>query len=237
MDLKRLKESPLSWFRLLVSSSLGKKYIMGITGLLLCGFLVTHFAGNVLMLIGPEAYNHYAHTLHSQEWLVKIAEFGLLVIFVLHLWLALAVTKQNRSARDVSYEVSRTKEGAEIAPARADAWMMWSGVVVLIFLLWHLRDFTFQLGPDDYYETADGTVMEPYDKALAILRHPSTLVVYVVGTVALCFHLMHGFSSAFRSLGISHPKYNGFIRKLGYVFAVIFGLGFATFPIWANGFR
>jgi succinate dehydrogenase / fumarate reductase cytochrome b subunit len=62
-------------------------------------------------------------------------------------------------------------------------------------------------------------------------------LVYIIGTVFLAFHLSHGFSSAFRSLGISHPKYNQFLRKLGYVFAVIFGLGFATFPIWANGFR
>lgn len=222
----------MSWFRLFVSSSLGKKYIMAITGLLLCGFLVTHLAGNLLMYVGPEAYNNYAHTLHSQEWLIKIAEFGLLVIFVLHLWLAFATAKQNRSARGVGYEVSRTKEGSEIAPARVDAWMLWSGVVVLIFVLWHLRDFAFQLGPDDYYETADGTVMEPYDKASAILGKPWTLVVYIVGTVALCAHLAHGFNSAFRSLGISHPRYNRCIRIVGYFFAVIFGLGFATFPIW-----
>jgi succinate dehydrogenase / fumarate reductase, cytochrome b subunit len=222
----------LSWFRLFVSSSLGKKYIMAITGLLLCGFLVTHLAGNLLMYLGPEAYNNYTHALHNQEWLVKIAEFGLLVIFVLHLWLAFAVAKQNRAARDVSYAVNRTKEGAEIAPARVDAWMMWSGVIVLIFLLYHLWDFTFEWGPDSYYKMGDGNVVEPYDKASAILSNTWTLGVYVVGTIALCAHLAHGFSSAFRSLGISHPRYNRCIRILGYFFAVIFGLGFATFPIW-----
>jgi succinate dehydrogenase / fumarate reductase cytochrome b subunit len=167
---------------------------------------------------------------------VNIAELGLLVIFVLHLWLALAITKQNRGARDVSYAVSRTKEGSEIAPARVDAWMLWSGIVVLLFLLWHLKDFTFQLGADDFYETAEGVEMEPFDKATAILGRSSTVVVYVIGTIALCAHLMHGFSSAFRSLGISHPKYNRAIRILGYIFAVVFGLGFTTFPLWFGKF-
>ncbi len=222
----------MSWFRLFVSSSLGKKYLMAITGLLLCGFLVAHLAGNLLMYVGPEAYNGYAHALHSQEWLVKLMELGLLVIFVLHLWMAFAVTRQNRAARDVGYEVKHTKEGSEIAPARVDALMMWSGVIVLIFVLWHLRDFTFQLGPDDYYETAEGAVLEPYDKAVTILGRTSTIVVYIVGTVALCAHLAHGFNSAFRSLGISHPRYNRCIRILGYFFAVVFGLGFTTFPLW-----
>ena len=105
---------------------------------------------------------------------------------------------------------------------------------MLGFLLWHLRDFALELGPEEYYKNAEGEVMEPYDKAISILTHSSTLIVYLIGTVALCAHLLHGFSSAFRSLGISHPKYNRFIRNFGYFFAVVFGLGFATFPLWAS---
>ncbi len=223
----------MSWFRLLVSSSLGKKYIMGITGLLLCGFLVTHLAGNLLMYVGADAYNHYAHTLHSQEWFVKIAEVCLFILFVLHIFLAFDLTKNNTSARDVPYAVKHTKEGSETAPVRVDSWMIWSGIIVLGFLLWHLRDFALELGPEEYYKNAEGQAMEPYDKAISILTHRVTLVVYVIGTIALCAHLLHGFSSAFRSLGISHPKYNACIRKFGYFFAVVFGLGFATFPLWA----
>lgn len=227
----------MSWFRLLVSSSLGKKYIMGITGLLLCGFLVTHLAGNLLMYVSPDVYNNYAHSLHEQEWLIVIAEIGLLVLFLLHLWLAFDLARMNRRARLVSYEAKRTKEGAELAPARADTWMLLSGLFVLGFLLVHLADFHFELSPDIAYETEAGNPKEPFDKAIAVLTNPIRALVYIVGTVFLAFHLSHGFSSAFRSLGISHPKYNQFLRRLGYVFAVIFGLGFATFPIWANGFR
>ncbi len=223
----------MTWFRLLVSSSLGKKYIMGITGLLLCGFLVTHLAGNLLMYVSPAVYNEYAHTLHKQEVLIKVAEVGLLVLFGLHLYLAFSLTKHNRDARGVAYEVSKTKNGSEQAPVRTDAWMMWSGVVILGFLIVHLSDFHLESSPDIAYKTEAGEHKEPFAKAIAVLTNPIHAGIYIAGTIFLCAHLSHGFSSAFRSLGISHPKYNRFIRVLGYFFAVIFGLGFATFPIWA----
>jgi len=222
----------LSWFRLFVSSTLGKKYLMGITGLLLCGFLVTHLAGNLLMYVGANVYNNYAHTLHQQEWLIKTAEVGLLAIFVLHLYLAFSLSKQNKDARGVPYQVKKPKEGAETIPTRPDAWMFWSGLAVFVFLLFHLSDFHFGTSAD-IYDTEKAAAMEPFDKAILVLSNPSRILIYVAGTVFLCAHLMHGFSSAFRSLGISHPKYNRCIRNLGYFFAVIFGLGFATFPIWA----
>jgi succinate dehydrogenase / fumarate reductase cytochrome b subunit len=217
----------------MMSSSLGRKYVMGITGLLLCGFLVVHMAGNLLMFVGPKAYNTYAHSLHAQEWFVKLAETGLLVLFFLHLYLAVTLTLNNRDARHRSYAVKRHKEGAENSPAYASQWMVISGLIVLGFLIFHLWDFTFQLGTDDFYELADGTEREPYEKAVLILKSPLTVAVYVVGCVLLAFHLAHGFSSAFRSLGISHPKYNKLIRVVGYLFAILFGAGFVSFPIWA----
>lgn len=226
----------MSWFRLFVSSSLGKKYLMGITGLLLCGFLVTHLAGNLLMYVGADVYNNYAEALHKQEWLIKTAEVGLLVIFLLHLYLAYSLWGQNSSARDVKYEVQKTKEGAEIAPVRVDAWMLLSGIVVFVFLIVHLSDFHFGTSTD-IYTAEENAAMEPFDKAILVLANPVRVLVYIAGTVFLCAHLSHGFSSAFRSLGISHPKYNRCLRILGYFFAGIFGLGFTTFPIWAKFLR
>jgi succinate dehydrogenase / fumarate reductase cytochrome b subunit len=205
--------------------------------LLLCGFLVTHLAGNLLMYISPAVYNEYAHTLHKQEMLIVVAELGLLALFVLHLWLAFSLTMQNRDARGVQYEVQKSKEGAEQAPARTDTWMMLSGLVVLGFLIVHLSDFHFESSPDIAYKTEEGEVKEPFDKAIAVLTNPLRALVYCAGAVFLCAHLSHGFSSAFRSLGISHPKYNRCIRSFGYVFAVVFGLGFASFAIWANALR
>jgi succinate dehydrogenase / fumarate reductase cytochrome b subunit len=217
----------------MMSSSLGRKYIMGATGLLLCGFLVVHMAGNLLLYVGPEAYNRYAHTLHRQEWLVKVAETGLLVLLLLHLYLAVTLTLNNRDARGRGYALKRHKDGAENSFAAASGWMMISGLIVLVFLVWHLWDFTFQLGADDFYEMPDGTEREPFDKAVLILTNPLTIAVYIVGCLVLAVHVSHGFSSAFRSLGVSHPKYNKCIRVFGYLFAVLFAAGFASFPVWA----
>ena len=207
---------------------------MGITGLLLCGFLVAHMGGNLLMFVGEDAYNAYAHALHEQEWFVKLAEGGLLALFLLHLYLAVTLTRSNQDARNKGYAVKQDKDYAEKAPLLASRWMFVSGVIVLGFVILHLWDFTFQLGTDDFYVTKDGTEVEPFDKAIKILTQPHVMGVYTIGCLVLGAHLSHGFSSAFRSLGLSHPKYNKLVRILGYLFALLFGCAFAIFPWWAK---
>lgn len=207
---------------------------MGITGLLLCGFLVVHMAGNLLMFVGADAYNEYAHTLHGQEWFVKLAEGGLLLLFLLHLYLAITLKNVNSVARGKSYAVKQDKDYAEKAPLLASRWMFVSGVLILGFVIVHLWDFTLHLRPDEFYQDADGNELEPFDKAIKILTQWHVLVVYVLGCLLLGAHLSHGFSSAFRSLGLSHPKYNRLVRNLGYLFAILFGCAFAIFPLWAR---
>lgn len=206
---------------------------MGITGLLLCGFLVTHLGGNLLMFIGDgEAYNNYADALHKQEVLIKVAEVILLGLFLLHLYLAFSLSRSNRVARSTRYQVQRSKEGSEHAPFQADTWMLISGMVVLVFLIVHLSDFHFGTSVD-LYTPEERAVMTPFERAIVVLTNPIRVLLYIAGAAFLCFHLLHGFSSAFRSLGLSHPKYNYFIRGVGYFFAAIFGAGFAIFPLWA----
>ncbi len=207
---------------------------MGITGLLLCGFLVVHMAGNLLMFVGEDAYNTYAHTLHSQEWFVKLAEGGLLLVFLMHLYLAVTLTRANQAARTKAYAVKQDKDYAEKAPLLASRWMFVSGTIVLGFVILHLWDFTFQLGAKDFYVLKDGSAVEPFDKAIMILTQPHVMAVYTLGCLVLGAHLSHGFSSAFRSLGLSHPKYNKLVRFLGYLFALLFGCAFAIFPWWAK---
>lgn len=224
----------MNWFLKALSSSVGRKFVMGLTGLLLCGFLKVHFAGNLLLFVGADAYNQYAHTLHSQEWLIKIAEGGLVILFMAHLYLAYATTSDNRAARKKEYEEKESKQesGTLIYALKPHNWMFFTGSVVLLFLILHLADFALELRPDFDYEG-----LQPYDKALMILRNPISFTVYCVGTIALCWHLLHGVASAFQSLGINHPKYNKPIKILGTIFAVVFGLGFIMFPLWANGVK
>lgn len=227
-----------------MTSSVGKKFVMGITGLLLCGFLVTHLAGNLLMLVGRDAYNGYAHALHSNELLIKFAEVGLLVLFVTHIYLAFATSRENRQARGpVGYDQQVTKiENQNMTHPTALApknWMFVTGAVVLAFVLLHLYDFTLELRTDqsiDYEATAElhgEQVPDAFGKAVSLLKTPLSCVVYLVGCLFLGWHLGHGFSSAFQSLGINHPRYNGLIRYSGIAFAIAIGGGFALFPLWA----
>ena len=215
-----------------LSSSIGKKFIMAITGLALCGFLVAHLGGNLLLYVGEDSYNHYAHTLHAQKILLPIAEIGLLVLFVGHIWLALKTKFENDAARPVTYAMRQSKldEGPLAAPASSI--MFATGIIVLLFLILHLSEFTFQLR-----HTEELKGLEPYAKAILILNDPLTFVVYIAGSLVLGYHLLHGFQSAFQTLGINHPKYTPFIKFVGLLFAIIVAAGFGSFPLWAWAFK
>lgn len=210
---------------------------MGITGLLLCGFLVTHLAGNLLLFVGADAYNEYAHALHSKGALLLVAEIGLLLLFLCHIYLAFATTKENRAARGpVRYSKSNSKIEDRTIDARftPSSWMFVSGAVVLGFVLMHLYDFRFEMRGDiDYTGTTElhgEQVADAFGKAERILATPFTKVVYGIGCLFLGWHLGHGFSSAFQSLGVNHPKWNPIIRYAGIAFAIIVAAGFAAFP-------
>ncbi len=221
----------VDWVVKFLTSSLGKKLVIALSGLLLCGFLAVHLAGNLLMYVGPDAYNTYAHTLHSQEWFVKFAEFGLLILFGAHIIIALNTDRDNRSARAKNYQVKETKQQTFLPyQLLAENWMIISGLIVLCFLIVHLSDFTFQTTPG-LMEKIKGH--EPFDKAIIILRNPLHALLYVTGVLLLGWHLSHGFRSAFQTLGLNHPKYTKGIETLGKVFALVVALGFASFPIWA----
>lgn len=202
---------------------------MAVTGLGLCGFLVVHLAGNLLLFRGAESYNEYAHALHHQAGLLLVAEIGLLVLFLGHLYLALRTNRENAAARPVGYAMHASKieggQGPLAAPASSIMYI--TGWIVLAFLLLHLADFRFELrnrGPSDE---------DPFTKAARLLTDPLTCSVYLAGSLVLGYHLLHGFQSAFQSLGLNHPKYTPFIRKLSVVFAIVVAVGFASFPLWA----
>ena len=229
----------MNWLLKALSSSIGKKFVMGITGLLLCGFLVAHLAGNLLLYVPDKvkdgeshnAYNDYAHALHEQEGLLMVAETGLFALFAAHIALAFVTARENRNARPVSYgKVQSKQKGRKIMDgARPDTWMFVTGAIIFAFLILHLSDFKLELRPD-----VDYSGKEPFDKALMILQTPLSAVMYCVGAVAIIAHLSHGFSSAFQSLGVNHPKYNRLIKCVGILFAVAVGAGFLSFPVWAN---
>lgn len=218
----------MNWLKRALASSVGKKVLMAITGLLLCGFLVVHLAGNLLLYKSPAAYDEYAHGIHSEKLAAPLvlAEIGLFGLFAVHLALALWLTRDNESARPVNYAMKQTKMQQGPMAYPASSVMGITGLIVLLFLLLHLIDFKFEWRPD-----VDVAGLEPYEKAIKLLGNPITLVVYIVGSVVLGYHLIHGVQSAFQSLGMNHPKYTPWIKCLSVLFGIAVGIGFASFPL------
>ncbi len=212
--------------RVFFCSSIGKKQVMAVTGLALCGFLITHLLGNLLLFVGADAFNFYAHKLTSNS-LIYIAEAGLGGVFLLHLFLALSLTVQNKMARPENYVMKkRTGRGATWASSS----MPYSGFIILIFLILHLLQFKF--GPV-YMTTVDGIEMrDMYQTVIEYFSTPLNLAWYIVAMTVMAFHVGHGFSSTFQSLGFNHPKYTPCIKKLGIAYSVFVATGFAGVSIY-----
>jgi succinate dehydrogenase / fumarate reductase cytochrome b subunit len=211
------------------SSTVGTKVLIAITGLAMFLFLCGHLAGNLLLLVGPEAFNGYSHKLISNP-LIYVVEAGLAAIFVIHVFKATLNWARNRSARPGAYE-KKAWAGHTSRKTVASSTMIFTGAFLFVFLLLHLK--TFKFGP--WYETVDDGVIvrDIYRLTIEVFQNPAYVVFYVVGMAIVFMHLRHGVSSAFQSLGANHPRYNRLILAGGYFFAIVLGLGFAFIPVWA----
>ena len=204
---------------------------MAITGLLLCGFLVVHLEGNLLLFVSAEKYNAYAHFLHSREELLMVAETGLFALFLAHLYLAFATAWGNSQGRIDQYAMKQTKQSRGILSPGPSTWMFGSGAVILGFVILHLIDMKFQARGSAIPYLDEHDPNAPYANAVAVLSNPVSRVFYTLGVIVLGFHLAHGVSSAFQSLGINHPKYTPLIKWIGLLFAFAITVGFASLPI------
>ena len=153
----------MSWLNAALQSSVGRKFLMGITGLFLCFFLVVHLAGNLLLYVGPEVYDEYAHKLHSNPEFLILAEILLYSAFLVHILLSISLAFTNTAAREQDYAVKRTKVPGRILNVLGmtpDNTMAVTGLVVFLFLIVHLGDFKFE---SSWGNALDG--LEPYAKA------------------------------------------------------------------------
>lgn len=219
----------MHWLKAFLTSSVGRKFVVGLTGLFLCFFLVVHLAGNLLLYVGVDAYNEYAHKLHSNEELLIIAETLLFAALIGHILIAAGLTFTNwRNARNKSYRTFDSKREDRTTPMSfaPDQTMMLTGLFVLIFLICHLSDFKFGLGWENLGES-----YSPAQKALLVLENTWRQGIYLVGVLFLGYHVSHGLQSAFQSLGLNHPKYMPTIRRLSVLFGLVVAIGFGSFPI------
>lgn len=209
-------------------SSIGRKQLVAITGLLLCGFLVSHLTGNLLLMVSSDAFNLYAHKLASLGGLLYVIEGVLAFIFALHLGLAIKLSTENMQSRGKYQVKKKTGRGTTFASQT----MPFTGVILLVFLVLHLLNLKF----GSYYEvTIDGVVMR--DLTRTTIEYFSTVGAtawYVVAMIVAAIHTSHGFASAFQSMGWNHGKYFKNVKLLGYIYAVAVGGGFAFLAIYCH---
>ncbi len=210
-----------------LKSSVGRKYIMGLTGLVWVGFVLTHMAANMLILFSPEGYNKYSHALISNKLILYPAEGLLLGAILVHIFCAISLTMDNRKARDSRYAMQ--PNGAK-APSKPSQFMGIQGSMILAFIILHL--ITFKYGTH-YDVTYDGVVMRDLHRlVLEIFQSPAYVAWYVVCLVLLMFHLSHGAQSVFQSFGFLERKMQGGIKVFAWAYALIIFFGFLSQPLY-----
>ena len=210
-----------------LTTGVGKKVLIAVTGIALILFLIVHLAGNLLVLFDATAFNEYSHSLVSNP-LIYVAEAGLLLVFVLHFATALRNFLANRAARgEKRYTVRRWTDSPRSKKSLASTLMVASGLVILVFVPLHV--WTFKFGP--FYETADGSMRDLARLVYEIFANPWYTLWYVVALVLVGMHLWHGAWSAWQSLGVEHPRANRWLRIGAWLLSAILAAGFITIPV------
>lgn len=215
-------------------SSTGKKFFMAITGLAWIIFLIEHLSGNLLLYsTNPDPFNKYSHFLISFGWLLIVAELILLTLLLFHIASGFSVAVGKRKARPEGYKKVGHAGGAS-RKTISSMTMIYTGVLILVFIVIHLKTFKYGPGVEEgYVATLDGErVRDLHRLVMETFQKPGYVVWYVVSMVFLGFHLRHGFWSAFQSLGVYHPRYTPLINTVGVVLAIVLAVGFVGIPIW-----
>ncbi|HEX5052473.1 MAG TPA: succinate dehydrogenase cytochrome b subunit [Planctomycetota bacterium] len=199
-------------------SSVGGKVTMAITGVLLFGFVVAHLLGNLQLLSGPEALNAYAHFLQSKPGLLWLARIGLLAVFGLHVATGIRLARANRAARPVPYAMEDT-----VQATFASRSMVFSGLTLLVFVIYHLLHFTFGVtNPGDFARKAMGAGgHDVHAMVTASFSVPAIAIAYAAFQLVLFLHLSHGIQSLAQTLGLHHARYTPSIKVLSVVLAAL----------------
>jgi succinate dehydrogenase / fumarate reductase, cytochrome b subunit len=212
----------------ILNSSIGKKIVMGVTGLFLISFLIIHCFINSLIFFndGGLTFNEGAHFM-GHNWLIRAMEIVLFVGFIVHIVQSLVLTLENRKARPVSYD--RFKGVANSSWYSRSMGLL--GTLILIFLIIHLGHFWIK----SRFTGLPGEDANGHENLYALMQTSFTelwvVLLYTFAMVSLAYHLLHGFQSAFQSLGLNHRKYTPFIKRFGLVFSIVIPLIFASMPL------
>jgi succinate dehydrogenase cytochrome b subunit len=204
------------------SSTIGRKVVMAVTGVILFGFVLGHMVGNLQLYLGAKALNDYAVWLRefAHGAALPAARITLIVAVLAHIWSATSLTLASRAARPTPYRRWEPRESTY-----ASRTMRWGGVIILLFVIYHLMHFTWGNAHPSF---VPGDV---YHNVVAGFAVPWVSAVYILAMLALGLHLKHGLWSMFQTLGVSHPRYERYARVFAAAFAAIVVLGNISFPI------
>ena len=210
-----------------MTSSIGKKVIVAITGLLLIGFIIAHLIGNLALFGGSEMINNYASHLDHLEPLLWVARVILLIAVGLHIGTSVILARENRAARPVVYKKYQTSKTTLAART-----MMLSGLLILAFLVYHLLHFTFRVTNPDISHFIDSQGRrDVYAMVVLSFKQKPIAISYLVAMFFLAAHLSHGFSSVFQTLGFNNEAWQPRLKMLGHLFAALILLGYMSIPL------
>ena len=204
----------------LYGSTLGKKVLMAVTGIILFLYLVGHMLGNLQIFLGPDQIDRYAHLLHASPVFLWGVRLALLFCLGVHVVAAVQVWLQSRRARPVKYKVYNPP-GVDYA-ART---MVWSGPIIFAFIVYHLLHLTVGSVHPDYAH------LGPYHNVIVGFQQTPVAIAYIVALLLLGFHLYHGLWSLFQTLGVDHARYRGWRRPLAVGLTAVITAGFLSVPL------
>ena len=217
----------MSRVRDVLSSSIGSKALVAVTGIMLFLFLIAHLLGDLLVFAGPDAINAYGHGLRQMPYgAIWLLRGGLLVTAVAHFWIAIRLSLANRAARPIAYHRKAT-----VQASRASLNMIWTGLALLFFLIYHLLHFTFKFAGSPIDRTDNLGRTDVYAMVIDGFHHPAIALSYIGAMVFLALHLSHGLSSLFQTLGQRSQRFKAPLNVLGPALSSAMALAYISIPV------
>ena len=215
----------MGWLSDRLNSSIGKKFIMATTGLLLILFLVIHLLNNLLLFLGPELFNENVARLEAIKPLVRVIEIALALIFILHIYNAIKLYFENKKANPQKYAVDASSKNSTFY----SRYMTVTGIIILVFLVMHLgtfwREYNFGAHPADGSHPYYAIIQESF-------ANPFISIFYIIAMLVLGSHLNHAFQSAFQTFGWESKIFTPIVKKISTIIAVLMTIGFASIPVF-----
>lgn len=223
----------MSWVKHFILSSPGRKLVMSLTGLFLILFLLVHLAGNLQLLKNDEgeAFNTYAYLMVHNP-VIKLISYGLYFFILVHTVQGILITIQNRRARPRKYAIGNYPEASAVSKQ-----MALLGILIFAFLCLHMADFWYKMKFTStlnvlHYPDFNHPVQDLFARVDVAYEQPTIVIIYIIGMIALAFHLWHGFESAFQTLGLTHKRYGFLFKLIGRGYSILVSAGFALIPIY-----